>query len=236
MEASVRSHVVAHLPGDGIGPEVTAVARDLVDQAGQPARLQRSTGATARSAPTTTCAPARSCRTRSWPTCARPTPSCSARSAARRCRPGVLERGLLLRLRFELDLYVNLRPARLRPGVEHGRRRRPRLRRRPGEHRGPVRGRRRHRAPGHLLRDGDRGVAQHPGRRRALHPLRGRAGREAHRQAHPGAQDQRAGATPAASGMRVATGGRRRPRACSSTTPTSTRPACTWSTTRAGST
>jgi 3-isopropylmalate dehydrogenase len=30
---------------------------------------------------------------------------------------GVLERGLLLKLRFELDHYVNLRPARLFPGV-----------------------------------------------------------------------------------------------------------------------
>src|SRR5450756_2285672 len=30
---------------------------------------------------------------------------------------GVLERGLLLKLRFELDQYVNLRPARLYPGV-----------------------------------------------------------------------------------------------------------------------
>jgi len=30
---------------------------------------------------------------------------------------GVLERGLLLRLRFEFDLYVNLRPIRLYPGV-----------------------------------------------------------------------------------------------------------------------
>ena len=30
---------------------------------------------------------------------------------------GVLERGLLLRLRFELDHFVNLRPARLYPGV-----------------------------------------------------------------------------------------------------------------------
>jgi 3-isopropylmalate dehydrogenase len=30
---------------------------------------------------------------------------------------GVLERGLLLRLRFELDQYVNLRPSRLWPGV-----------------------------------------------------------------------------------------------------------------------
>jgi len=31
---------------------------------------------------------------------------------------GVLERGLLLRLRFELDQYVNLRPVRLYPGVQ----------------------------------------------------------------------------------------------------------------------
>src|SRR6185437_9190553 len=30
---------------------------------------------------------------------------------------GVLERGLLLRLRFELDHHVNLRPAKLFPGV-----------------------------------------------------------------------------------------------------------------------
>src|SRR5918912_1673952 len=30
---------------------------------------------------------------------------------------GVLERGLLLKLRFELDHYVNLRPVRLYPGV-----------------------------------------------------------------------------------------------------------------------
>ena len=30
---------------------------------------------------------------------------------------GVLERGLLLRLRFEFDQYVNLRPVRLYPGV-----------------------------------------------------------------------------------------------------------------------
>ncbi|MEH3143220.1 MAG: isocitrate/isopropylmalate family dehydrogenase, partial [Mycobacterium kyogaense] len=30
---------------------------------------------------------------------------------------GVLERGLLLRIRFELDHHVNLRPGRLYPGV-----------------------------------------------------------------------------------------------------------------------
>jgi 3-isopropylmalate dehydrogenase len=31
--------------------------------------------------------------------------------------PGVLERGLILRLRFELDQYINLRPVKLYPGV-----------------------------------------------------------------------------------------------------------------------
>ncbi len=32
-------------------------------------------------------------------------------------RPGILEKGLLLQLRFQLDLYVNLRPVKLFPGV-----------------------------------------------------------------------------------------------------------------------
>ena len=33
-------------------------------------------------------------------------------------KPGILERGILLRLRFELDQYINLRPVRLYPGVD----------------------------------------------------------------------------------------------------------------------
>ncbi|MCB4790464.1 MAG: 3-isopropylmalate dehydrogenase [Elusimicrobia bacterium] len=33
-------------------------------------------------------------------------------------RPGILEKGLLLRLRFELDQYINLRPVKLYPNVE----------------------------------------------------------------------------------------------------------------------
>ncbi len=32
--------------------------------------------------------------------------------------PGVLERGILLKLRFALDLFVNLRPVKLYPGIE----------------------------------------------------------------------------------------------------------------------
>jgi 3-isopropylmalate dehydrogenase len=32
-------------------------------------------------------------------------------------KPGILEKGILLRLRFELDQYINLRPVKLYPGV-----------------------------------------------------------------------------------------------------------------------
>jgi 3-isopropylmalate dehydrogenase len=33
-------------------------------------------------------------------------------------KPGILEKGILLKARFELDQYINLRPVRLFPGVE----------------------------------------------------------------------------------------------------------------------
>jgi len=33
-------------------------------------------------------------------------------------KPGILEKGILLRIRFELDLYINLRPVKLYPGVD----------------------------------------------------------------------------------------------------------------------
>ena len=32
--------------------------------------------------------------------------------------PGILEKGILLKLRFDLDQYINLRPVKLFPGVE----------------------------------------------------------------------------------------------------------------------
>ncbi len=117
MEGSVRSHVVAHLAGDGIGPEVTAAARDLVDQAGQRHGFSIDwrdcpLGAdyylrTGQVLPDDILADLR--KTDAIFLGAVGSPSVP---------PGVLERGLLLRLRFDLDLYVNLRPARQRPGVE----------------------------------------------------------------------------------------------------------------------
>ena len=32
-------------------------------------------------------------------------------------KPGILEKGILLKLRFDLDQYINLRPVKLYPGV-----------------------------------------------------------------------------------------------------------------------
>src|SRR6266704_4556985 len=116
MPDHVRSYAIAHLAGDGIGPEVTAVARDLVDLVGK--RHGFGVG---------------------WQDCPlgseyylrtgqvlpdeilnelRKTDAILLGAVGSQAvPPGVLERGLLLRLRFELDLYVNLRPARQRPGV-----------------------------------------------------------------------------------------------------------------------
>ena len=63
----------------------------------------------------------RCCRTPCWPRSASTTRSCSGAVGGRpndpNLPPGILERGLLLKLRFELDHYVNLRPSRLFPGT-----------------------------------------------------------------------------------------------------------------------
>ena len=115
-----RTHVVTHLPGDGVGPEVTAVSRRCVD-----AVADRHGFAV------------------DWRSCSlggdhylrtgevlpdavldelrRSDAILLGAVGTPAVPPGVLERGLLLRLRFELDLYVNLRPSKLRPGVpSHG--------------------------------------------------------------------------------------------------------------------
>ena len=104
--------------------------------------------------------------------------------------PGVIERGLLLTLRFELDLYVNLRPFVSGPEPVQRRRRHARRAR---EHRGHVRGGGRLPPQGHRARDRHPGFGEHADGRRARGPLRVRARAGARAQApHAGAQDQRA--------------------------------------------
>ena len=93
----------------------------------------------------------------------RTTRSCWARSAIRRCPAACWSAVCCCALRFELDHHVNLRPARLYPGVASPLAGDPgdRLRRRPRGHRGPVH-RHRRRDPGrHAARDRHRGQRQH---------------------------------------------------------------------------
>jgi 3-isopropylmalate dehydrogenase len=111
-----RSINLAVIPGDGIGPEVVAEALKVLDAVltGSDAKVEISEydlGA------------------RRWQSTGETLPD-SVLAELRRhdaillgavgdpsVPSGVLERGLLLRLRFELDHYVNLRAARLFPGV-----------------------------------------------------------------------------------------------------------------------
>jgi 3-isopropylmalate dehydrogenase len=113
MATTVRLAVV---PGDGIGPEVTDEARKVLDAVSSAAGVKfepteydlgaRRWHAGKDILPDSVLAEIRGHDAILLGAVGDPSvPS------------GVLERGLLLRLRFELDHYVNLRPARLYPGV-----------------------------------------------------------------------------------------------------------------------
>jgi 3-isopropylmalate dehydrogenase len=113
MARSIRLAVVA---GDGIGPEVVAEGLKVLDAALDPTEVKVEQTAYDLGA-------------RRWHATGETLPD-SVLDELRQhdaillgavgdpgVPSGVLERGLLLRLRFELDHYVNLRPARLYPGV-----------------------------------------------------------------------------------------------------------------------
>ncbi len=115
-EGKTRTHVITHLPGDGVGPEVTEVARVCVDAVAARRGFSvewrgcdlggRHYLRTGEVLPDAVLDDLR--KSDAILLGAVGTPDVP---------PGVLERGLLLRLRFELDLYVNLRPSKLRAGV-----------------------------------------------------------------------------------------------------------------------
>jgi 3-isopropylmalate dehydrogenase len=110
------NYVVAHVPGDGVGPEVTEVARHCVDAVAarrdfsvewRPYSLgARHYLATGEILPDTALDELRKADAILLGAVGSP-----------EVPPGVLERGLLLRLRAALDLYINLRPSKLRAGV-----------------------------------------------------------------------------------------------------------------------
>jgi 3-isopropylmalate dehydrogenase len=118
----VQTFQLAVIPGDGIGPEVTTEALKVLEQvtAGQAAAVKfESTRydlgaerylATGEVLPDSVLAEIRDHD-------AILLGAVGGRPGDPNLPPGLLERGLLLRLRFELDHYVNLRPSRIYPGA-----------------------------------------------------------------------------------------------------------------------
>ncbi|MGH3362129.1 MAG: 3-isopropylmalate dehydrogenase [Nocardioides sp.] len=110
---------LAVIPGDGIGPEVTAEALKVLEVAPSGMKFEAThydLGAgryltTGEVLPDSVLAEVREHD-------AILLGAVGGRPGDPNLPPGLLERGLLLRLRFELDHYVNLRPSRIFPGVE----------------------------------------------------------------------------------------------------------------------
>lgn len=112
----VSTYNLAVIPGDGIGAEVVTEALKVLDAAGGTAQDSFATTtydlgarrylATGETLPDSVLAELRGHDAILLGAVGDPS-----------VPPGVLERGLLLRLRFELDHHVNLRPVKLFPGV-----------------------------------------------------------------------------------------------------------------------
>jgi 3-isopropylmalate dehydrogenase len=114
-----QSLKLAVIPGDGIGPEVTAEALKVLEQATPAGVKFESTRyelgaerylATGEVLPDPVLAEIKEHD-------AILLGAVGGRPGDPSLPPGILERGLLLRLRFELDHYVNLRPSRIFPGA-----------------------------------------------------------------------------------------------------------------------
>jgi len=110
-------HRIASMPGDGIGPEIVDVTREVIDKAGDKhgfsvewqdfpngADHYLKTGETLSDEDIKNLA---KCKAILLGALGDP-----------RVKPGILEKGVLLKLRFALDQYVNLRPVRFFPGVD----------------------------------------------------------------------------------------------------------------------
>jgi 3-isopropylmalate dehydrogenase len=114
-----QSKKLAVIPGDGIGPEVTAEALKVLEQVA-PTDVKFETTrydlgaerylATGQVLPDSVLAEIREHD-------AILLGAVGGKPGDPNLPPGILERGLLLKLRFELDHYVNLRPSRIFPGA-----------------------------------------------------------------------------------------------------------------------
>jgi len=112
-----KSYKIAVIPGDGTGPEVVAEARKVLDAAAQKFDLSfeytdfnwggefyKSTGIVL---PDDAVETLKTFDAILLGAIGHPD-----------VKPGILEKGLLLSLRFSLDHYINLRPVKLYPGVD----------------------------------------------------------------------------------------------------------------------
>jgi 3-isopropylmalate dehydrogenase len=113
----MKTYRIGVIPGDGTGPEVVAEAEKVLDAAARRfgCKLER-TGydiggerykRTGEVLPDSVLAELRTQQAILLGAIGHPD-----------VKPGILEKGILLRVRFELDQYINLRPVRLYPGVE----------------------------------------------------------------------------------------------------------------------
>ena len=107
----MRKHSIAVLPGDGIGPEVTAEAQRAVEAAGSRCGFEVEWVPFPFGAaywkkhnevlPDSALGEMAKCRAMLFGAVGDPS-----------VKPGILERGIVLKLRFHFDQYINLRPAR----------------------------------------------------------------------------------------------------------------------------
>jgi 3-isopropylmalate dehydrogenase len=114
---SKRSHNIAVLPGDGTGPEVTVeavkVLKAAADKFGFTVDLHEYDFGGDRYLKTGEVLP------ESAPDELRKHDAILLGAIGHPdVKPGILEKGILLKLRFELDQYINLRPVKLYPGVD----------------------------------------------------------------------------------------------------------------------
>jgi 3-isopropylmalate dehydrogenase len=111
-----RTHRIAVLPGDGIGPEVSAEALKVVEAAADTFGFSYETEtydfggdrylATGEILPDSAIEEFRDYHAIYLGAIGHPDVA-----------PGILEKGILLKVRFDLDQYINLRPIKLYPGV-----------------------------------------------------------------------------------------------------------------------
>ena len=112
-----KNYKIAVLPGDGTGPEVIAEAVKVLDAAGRKFGFTTEKeyynwgGAHYLATGETLPADAKE-------QLARHDAVLLGAIGHPDVKPGVLEKGILLKLRFDLDQYINLRPVKLFPGVE----------------------------------------------------------------------------------------------------------------------